>query len=261
MTQIYRQNLSIHDPVSQKLLTKSIYTNIYLKTRGERLKHWRSMTLLTQRQLAEALGIKQATLSQLENGIAEVNRRHIDKIDEIYKVGPKTREWIWSGGEEPDLPDFVVKEKKTIELHVESPGASYERKKEGIPLYPSYAHAGQLVGFADDDYSELPRFSVPGFADCDVLVPVAGDSMYPEYTAGDIIACRRIWEPTFIQWGHAYLIETPQGLLLKNLEPDENSENKVYMVSVNPKFKPILILKIELKKLWIVKGKIKRNLL
>jgi SOS-response transcriptional repressor LexA len=134
---------------------------------------------------------------------------------------------------------------------------------KGIPLYPVSAKAGQLIGFEDDDYSELPRFEVPGFADCDLLIPVAGDSMYPEYTAGDIIGCKRINASEFIQWGQAHLIDTSQGLVLKYLKPcpDIKDEDCVLLVSHNKDFDPIKINKKSVKKVWIVKGKIKRNLI
>ena len=67
----------------------------------------------------------------------------------------------------------------------------------GIPLIPIDAVAG-FNGWDENGISELDcaRYDVPDFAavHADFLIRVSGSSMYPKYSSGDILACRKILE-------------------------------------------------------------------
>lgn len=136
------------------------------------------------------------------------------------------------------------------------------KPKKGIKLYNSYVEAGFPAVYLDETDAAEPtvRYELPGFQDCDLMVPVAGDSMYPDFTAGDIIICKKVETELFIQWGHAHLVDTIQGPVLKILMPDDN-ETRIKLVSSNPKFPPYTLPKEEIKNVWIIKGKLKKHLL
>jgi len=136
----------------------------------------------------------------------------------------------------------------------------YKVKTKGIPFFPDYARAGKGQGFSDEVHADLPMYYVPGFQDCDLMVPVSGDSMYNDYSSGDIIICKRLEGYSFIQWGNTHLVDTPQGLLLKILLPSDKPKH-IKFVSKNEKYPPFDVPEKEIKKVWIVKGKIKKNLI
>ena len=112
-------------------------------------------------------------------------------------------EWLLTGkgsmlkSDEQPLPEA----KKTSSRH------------KGIPLIPMEAIAGfpaidnDGVSFDDCQHYSIPEFEAKG---ANFLIRVSGDSMTPLYCNGDIIACRKISEIHFFQWGGVYVLDTPR---------------------------------------------------
>lgn len=104
-------------------------------------------------------------------------------------------------------------------------------EKDTRPRILTYACAGTLTE-AIDEYSEqmpvmaqMPRY--------DFTIMVRGDSMEPEFRSGDEIACLKVNEKAFIQWGKPHVLFTSQGIVVKRLYEGENgfrcvSDNKQY---------------------------------
>ena len=130
----------------------------------------------------------------------------------------------------------------------------------GIPLVPIDAVAG-FNGWDESGISELDcaRYDVPDFAavHADFLIRVSGSSMYPKYSSGDILACRKIVEVTFIQWGKIYVIDSQQGAMVKRLFPIEGDDEHVLCKSDNPNYLPFELPKDEIRSLSIVVGAIR----
>ena len=125
-------------------------------------------------------------------------------------------EWLLTGkgsmlkSDEQPLPEA----KKTSSRH------------KGIPLIPMEAIAGfpaidnDGVSFDDCQHYSIPEFEAKG---ANFLIRVSGDSMTPLYCNGDIIACRKISEIHFFQWGGVYVLDTSQGVLVKYVEECDTS--------------------------------------
>lgn len=114
---------------------------------------------------------------------------------------------------------------------------------DGIPMVPIDALAGKQPGeLVIHDYDIEQRYFVPEFSKADFLIRVKGSSMYPKYSAGDILACLKIEKNQFIQWNKAYVIDTSQGIMVKRIIKGANpkhwvlrSDNKDYQdIDVNP---------------------------
>ena len=76
-----------------------------------------------------------------------------------------------------------------------------DNPKEGIPLIPVNAMAGALTSEQSVLEYECDRYVVPVFKGADFLIPVKGSSMYPKYSSGDIVACKRVpMTDLFFQW-------------------------------------------------------------
>lgn len=130
---------------------------------------------------------------------------------------------------------------------------------KGIPLIPLPAMAGFLKGSADLDRNDIEWYYVPAFSDCTFLIRVKGDSMYPRYLSGDIVACREVHDTgTFFQWGKAYVLDTDQGVVLKRVRRSELPEH-VLCVSDNPEYDPFDVPTAGIYHLAIVRGLIREE--
>jgi phage repressor protein C with HTH and peptisase S24 domain len=106
-----------------------------------------------------------------------------------------------------------------------------------VPLLPISAQAGAL-----NDYvvsvkdNECEKVIVP-IKGGDLVMPVSGDSMLPEYPNGSQILIKRINEQAFIDWGKVYVLDTCNGSVVKKIFPAD-SPDKVKCVSTNPEYPP-----------------------
>jgi len=136
--------------------------------------------------------------------------------------------------------------------------------KNGVPYYDIDVNASIISGFSD--VREDPEFYVDyrPFNDCSAYVPVFGDSMYPRYASGEVIAVKQVENPDYIQWGEAHLIITDSHTnnmrVIKTIHPCDGDQSKIVLRSSNPNFKGDTIIPREsILSIYIVKGKVTRN--
>lgn len=130
-----------------------------------------------------------------------------------------------------------------------------------LPLIPIDAVAGvpsgdfQGVRFSDCEQYDIPEFAKQG---AEFLIRVSGSSMYPKYSNGDILACKKITEILFIQWGKVYVIDSSQGSLVKRLFEDKDNQDNLLCVSDNKEnYPPFSIPKKDIRSLSLVVGVIR----
>ena len=124
------------------------------------------------------------------------------------------------------------------------------------PLVPYTVAAGSLTtameGIAEWQCERKPIIrELPAY---DFTIIVKGDSMEPKFEGGDEIACRRIDETSFIQWGKPHVLDTVQGLILKRIYEDED---KIKCVSYNSAYPDFSIDKTEVYSISLVVGLIR----
>lgn len=115
-------------------------------------------------------------------------------------------------------------------------------EKEGTPLLPVEAWGGSLVGSSITILAEqCKKYNVP-ISNIDYLIPIAGDSMMPDYCPGDIVAIKKINERAFIEWGKVYVLDTCNGVVIKEIQPSDK-EGSVICISRNKpeKYRPFEI--------------------
>lgn len=135
-----------------------------------------------------------------------------------------------------------------------------EEKAQTLPLVPIAAVAGYNgLDEAGVTLAECPQYSVPDFfaVNAEFLIRVSGSSMYPKYSSGDILACRRIREITFLQWGKIYVIDSQQGMMVKRLFEIDGEPGLVLCKSDNENYPPFRLPKEEIRSLSIVVGAIR----
>ena len=109
-----------------------------------------------------------------------------------------------------------------------------------VPLVPLAAMAGSLSDYEGSVDRGECEWIVSPIRDATLAIPVSGDSMSPEFPNGSTVLVKRINERAFIEWGRTYVLDTVNGVVIKNLVPSEKGEEWVRCVSVNkaPQFAP-----------------------
>ena len=130
--------------------------------------------------------------------------------------------------------------------------------KEGIPLIGLDVAAGfGTADFAITERDIQAMYVVPDFENIDFMIRVKGSSMYPKYSSGDIIACRKLNDSKFLQWNKCYVIATiEQGLLVKRIRQCEKIDF-LLAVSDNKEYQPFEIPKSEITGIALVIGVIR----
>ena len=128
----------------------------------------------------------------------------------------------------------------------------------GIPLVSNDAAAGfgsSTFAISNQDIQAL--YQVPDFNDIDFMIRVKGNSMYPKYSSGDVIACRILRNSQFIEWNKPHLISTTEhGLIVKRLRKSK-TENCITAISDNKEYDPFDIPMNEVTGIAIIIGVIR----
>lgn len=208
----------------------------------ERLLEFVRYTGLPVYQFEKLCGLSNAYIKNMSKGIGA------DKLDNILNKFPElNKQWLLYG--EGNM--LVEQSKKGVD--------SGAITAEGLPLIPIDAVAGfngvDVQGVRLEDCS---RYVVPEFAElrAEYMIRVSGSSMYPKYSNGDLLACRRVREVTFLQWGKVYVLDSNQGAMVKRMFPCEDSE-VVECRSDNPNYPPFRLPKSEIRSVSIVVGVIR----
>ncbi len=111
--------------------------------------------------------------------------------------------------------------------------------RASIPLIPIDA----LAGWGEGEMQVMPydtrHYEVPEFAEmkADFMITVKGDSMYPKYQTGDMVACKKLPMDTFFQWNKVYVLDTVQGAMIKRVNKSDR-EGHIRCVSENRSYAP-----------------------
>ncbi|MEH3112991.1 LexA family transcriptional regulator [Pedobacter terrae] len=212
---------------------------------NQRLK--RLMELLhfkTQKDFAAVLNIQQGSLSDILRERVNVSNAIKDKLEMKFDVNIT---WLEDGIGEP----FFKKRPAVGE------------SKEGVPYFDmSLSDAKEHI--VEEQRAEYLVNYLP-FNDCTAYLPVYGDSMSPQYAAGEIIAIKEITNYEILQWGEAYVVMTDEdtnSLRTIKLIYQHADDTKLILRSSNPNFNgDTVISKKNILSLYIIKGKITRNVI
>lgn len=200
--------------------------------------------LIDVRAIREKVGISQEEFAKLLG----VSSRTVQNWERGKTIPDSKREVLRK----------IANDKTTTPLKPQSYFGGDDGAVVSLPLIPLDAVAGLPTD--DNDgvlFDNCERYTIPEFSakGAQYLIRVSGTSMLPKYNNGDILACRRIDEITFFQWGKVYVMDTRQGALVKKLFPDKSNPDNVLCVSENKsEFPPFSLPKEEIRSLSIVVG-------
>lgn len=101
-----------------------------------------------------------------------------------------------------------------------------------IPVLDIAASAGFGIGQEGNEDKVSEYVTIPSLKGC-VGISVYGDSMTPNYCAGDVIFVKEIAERDVIDYGRTYLIITTSERLLKNIYPSKRDATCFRLSSFN----------------------------
>lgn len=177
----------------------------------------------TQREVAEKMGATPPNVSSALKGIESVlTEKFLRRFNSAFN-GIFNDEWLLTGEGE-----MLAGEQKVNRVAVADNQAYYTY------LLPMSAAGGSLSGFSDGGarLADCEKVVSP-IADVDFAITVYGDSMYPSYPSGSRILIKKIDPTVYISWGDVYVLDTVNGVIVKELQPSE-SEGKLVCHSLNP---------------------------
>lgn len=215
-------------------------------SRIEQIAHSEGITIgALERQIGASKGVLSRAIS---NG-TDIQSKWVQNIVEKYPL--LSADWLLRG-EGPMLRADHSDGRQSSQMLQKADAPS-----QGIPLIPIEAAAGfPLVDANGITLEDCDRYIIPEFQSrgAQFLIRVSGNSMYPRFSSGDILACRKIEEIRFIQWGKVYVIDSSQGQLVKMLFQDERADC-LLCVSENAKeFPPFSIPRNDIRSLSTVIG-------
>ena len=202
-------------------------------------------------QFAKLLGVSAQTIS------AWIARNTFDAELIYTKCRCVNPSWLLTG-EGSMLQTTKQAEQTAPKQHIEIAHQVPEGSNEGIPLIPLDAVAGfPADGGSGVSMDNWERYVIPEFADkgANFLIRVSGDSMVPLYYSGDLLACRKITDIRFFQWGTVYVLETSQGVLVKRVQESVDHADSILCVSENSSVHhPFLLPRDDIRNLSIIVG-------
>jgi transcriptional regulator with XRE-family HTH domain len=212
----------------------------------------RSKEGLTQREFAERLNLKQATVGAYEEGRATPPLNVLSDLSRLFKVSidnlisadlSSLPEKTWRASGKPKKEVLAI----TLDIY----------NKENVELVTQKASAGYLSGFQDPEFvKDLPKISMP-------VLPrnrtyrafeIRGDSMLP-IQPGSIIFGEYVEDVASIKNGKLYvLITRHDGIVFKRIFNFAGQEGKLLLVSDNRVYEPYGVDTDDILEVWAAKA-------
>lgn len=133
----------------------------------------------------------------------------------------------------------------------------------GVPFYDIDVTCGITESFADVREEPQFRINYAPLNDCDAAFPVYGDSMEPDFYAGDVVMVREIHNVDSMLWGEPYLIITNAACdnlrTIKNVYLSDDRRSFILRAS-NPRYNgDTIVARENVLKIFLIKGKICRR--
>ena len=202
--------------------------------------------------LERSIGASKGVLSRAINNGTDIQSKWLQILVDNYPQ--YSTEWLLTG-KEPMLKENIKSNSEILIKKIE------DNSKDGIPLIPLDAVAGFPATDSTCAYIEsCDRYIIPEFQNkgADFLIRVSGDSMTPLYYSGDLIACHKIKDIRFFQWGTVYVLETSQGVLVKRVMESIEHNDCILCASENGTIhRPFLLPKDDIRSMSTIVGLIR----
>ena len=205
---------------------------------SKQLKALREKASLSQKKVAEELGITKGAYSLIENGQNSITTEHLLTLSRLYSVPT----------------DRILKGSHNSIMMSSTNGF--------VPLINVEARAGFIENRDNEQWmSTLDMFKLPGYepAQGQKLFEVEGDSMMPTLMHGDILITQHTDDISEILDGSVAVIITTKSVLTKRIKKDL-SNDAIILISDNSKYESISYDLENILEILIVRGKITSSL-
>lgn len=207
------------------------------------LIYLRKKNKLSQKDLADAMGLPRTTLGDYERGKTEPNLNMLIQLAEYFDVS--VDDLIRSDLSHQDLEILRNKDLRVLAISV-------DRDNNGnIELVNSRAEAGYLQSFSDPEYiRELPKIYFPNMPDGTYRgFEITGDSMLP-VEPGSIIISTYVEQLSHIKDNKTYIIISKnEGLVYKRVK-NISGKRVLFLQSDNEIYLPYEMPYEEIAEIW-----------
>lgn len=196
----------------------------------------------TNAEFARVLGISPQNLSNW------YKRNTFDENLILRKFTNVDEHWLLTGEGEMLKSDRVT---------------SAPASNKNIPFYDIDVTASIAESF--NDTPEIPQYYIdfPPLNDCTAAFPVYGESMEPDFFAGEVVLVKEITNVDSMLWGEPYLVITNANCdnlrTIKNVYLSED-RTKFILRATNPRYAgDTIIPRDDVLKIFLVKGKVNRR--
>lgn len=193
------------------------------------------------------IGISNSMLTEIFKYRTNVGMKVIQNT--VNKFPFIDSEWLLTG------KGSLTQYKNPDLIKVSEPDEEYGIKTRQIPLIPIDAMAGWGTGSVQIMDFEVQGYVVPDFEDLkvDFMIRVRGNSMYPKFSSGNIVACIKIETMSFFQWNKIYVLDTSQGAVIKRVKQSQKTGH-ILCVSDNKDYDPFDISMEEINAIALIVG-------
>ena len=132
-----------------------------------------------------------------------------------------------------------------------------------IPFYDIDVTASITEAFCDTP--EIPQYYInfPPLNDCTAAFPVYGESMEPDFYAGEVVLVKEVTNVDSMLWGEPYLVITNANCdnlrTIKNVYLSDDRQ-KFILRATNPRYAgDTIVPRNDVLKIFLVKGKVNRR--
>lgn len=224
----------------------------------KRLYAVRKSLKMTQKQMADVMGIGQNAYSMIENGRIALTPRNRAILFDKLSVSQR---YLEQGMGAMVLPEKSVKAAKSQPENLHAPQGG--ESGGGVPYFAKSISG--LITSPETMSNEEPEYyiNIQPFNECTFYRPVFGQSMSPRYNTGDIVACKRVQSKSNILFGQSYLcLISSDGdffEVIRILRRHENEE-MVTLMPLNASFDATTVALSSIVELYAIHGKIERNI-
>lgn len=185
---------------------------------------------LTQNALATKSNLSPSNLKKMMDGEQKITDKTLYKIAEAF---PQFNyDWLKTGEGE-------MLKKAVSPISIDE---ALKDDSDYVPLLPVEAMAGTLQGFSEGVELVGCRKIKSPVKGADWAIIISGDSMEPDYRNGSYLFIKKM-TGSFIPWGHTLVLDTYDGVVVKDIYPVEGNEEYLEARSINPKYPPFKIEK------------------
>ena len=193
-------------------------------TIGENLRDFFKKKGISQIALAQQLKVSQQYINAIFSDKTQFGKAQAERFEKLFGI---SKSYLLTGVGKMMLSEEGTDNKQKDDFtDMESNGII-------INLLPISAQGGTLNDFTRSVQEYECEKIISPVKDVDVAMTISGESMYPEYPSGAVILVKKINEKAFIEWGKTYVLDTCNGIIVKELHKSTNT-SEVICSSLNP---------------------------